>query len=102
MGYFTRQVNVTEIQRGYVKYERFKPEVISFACFQQSSPVTHYNTVFCENVRPTQHDSTCTYILPMPQKWNKLCTNTSVLAPKEKKTKTLQQDLISKGNLKVN
>lgn len=33
MGNFTRQVNVTEIKKGYMEYKRFDPEVISFGCF---------------------------------------------------------------------
>lgn len=33
MGNFTRQVNVTETEKGYVKYKGLNPEVISFGCF---------------------------------------------------------------------
>lgn len=55
MGNFTRQVNVTEIKKGYVKYKRLNPEVISFGCFLQSSLMTHCKTMFCESVRQTQY-----------------------------------------------
>jgi len=55
MGNFTRQVNVTEIKKGYVKYKRLNPEVISFGCFLQSGLMTHCKTMFCESVRQTQY-----------------------------------------------
>lgn len=55
MGNFTRQVNVTETEKGYVKYKGLNPEVISFGCFLSSGLMTHCKTMLCESIRDTQY-----------------------------------------------